>query len=186
MFTIETPPRLAVNVCAPETVPAVYVAVYVPFALSVTEPMDPWPGTANVTTPPDAVRSFPFASFSCTVIVDVAEPSATRLVGDTTTVEFAVDAAPAVPVAVNVNGEPVSPAAVALSVFAPAVVPSVQPVTAAIPSAPVATVAGDAGSIEPPPDATANVTETPETGLPLASVTSTLGGIVTDDPATAD
>ena len=36
--------------------------------------------------------------------------------------------------------------------------------------------------IEPPPEATANATATPATGLLLASVTSTLGGMVTAVP----
>ena len=73
--------------------------------------------------------------------------------------------APAVPVAVKLRGLPVIPLplAVAVSRFVPAVVPSVQDVTAAIPSAPVVT--GVVGLTLPPPAATANVTATPATGL---------------------
>ena len=95
-----------------------------------------------------------------------------------------VVAVPGVPVAVNVTGDPVRPSLVAVSVFEPAVVPSVQLVTAATPSAPVVTAV--VGSTDPPPDATANVTLTPDTGLLFASVTSTLGTTDTALPATAD
>ena len=38
---------------------------------------------------------------------------------------------------------------------------------------------------EPPPEATAKVTLMPETGLSLASVTSTLGSVATDVPTVA-
>src|SRR5437879_622657 len=73
-------------------------------------------------------------------------------------------AAPAPPTAENVTGLPVSPDRVAVSVLAPAVVPSVQPPTAARPSPPVFIVAGPV--ILPPPVATAKVTATPVIGLP--------------------
>ena len=72
-------------------------------------------------------------------------------------------ALPAVPVAVNVTGFPVRPGAVAVSVFVPALGPSVHDVTAAIPLPLVVTAV--VGSTEPFPDATANVTATPATGL---------------------
>src|SRR2546425_11403764 len=66
-------------------------------------------------------------------------------------------AGPAVAVAVNVTGFPVMPlpAAVAVSVFGPAVVPRVHDVSAAIPPAPVVT--GVVGLTLPPPAAGANV-----------------------------
>src|SRR5437762_1078867 len=72
---------------------------------------------------------------------------------------------PAVAVAVNVTGLPVMPlpAAVAVSVFGPAVVPRVHEVRAAIPPAPVVT--GGVGLTLPLPAAGANVTATPATGL---------------------
>ena len=92
-------------------------------------------------------------------------------------------AAPAVPVAVNVTGEPVSPADVAVRVLLPAVVPSVQLVTAAIPLAFVAIAV--VGTTVPPPDATAKVTFTPLTGLLLASRTMTEGATATAVPAVA-
>jgi len=93
-------------------------------------------------------------------------------------------AAPTVAVAVNVTGLPVSAGAVAVSVFAPAVGPSVHDRTAATPSVPVMT--GVVGSTVPLPVATAKLTETPLTGLPLASFTTAAGGIATAVPATAD
>ncbi len=40
--------------------------------------------------------------------------------------------------------------------------------------------------IEPPPEATAKVTATPDTGLLFASVTSTLGAMATAVPTVAD
>ena len=91
-------------------------------------------------------------------------------------------AAPAAPVAVKVTGEPVSPGLVAVRVLAPAVVPSVQLPTVAMPEA---LVVAAAPVTEPPPEATAKVTATPETGLLLASVTSTLGAVATAVPAVA-
>src|SRR5207245_4439621 len=82
-------------------------------------------------------------------------------------------APPAGPVAVNVPGRPASASAVAVSVFVPAVVPSVQEVAAAIPPALVSTAV--VGLTVPPPLATAKMTGTPATGLPLASVTIKIG-----------
>src|SRR5262245_2014711 len=71
-------------------------------------------------------------------------------------------AVPAVPVAVKLSGLPANVPAVAVSELRPAVVPSVQLPTAATPAAFVVWVAP---VTEPPPDATANVTATPATGL---------------------
>jgi hypothetical protein len=81
---------------------------------------------------------------------------------------------PATPVAVIVTGEPVSPVAVAVSVFVPAVVPRVQEVRAAMPEAFVATL--DVGLRMPSP---LNVTDLPATGLPTESVTMTDGAVAT-------
>lgn len=92
-------------------------------------------------------------------------------------------AAPGSPVAVNVIGDPVKPDEVAVSVFAPAVVPKVHAGDVAMPEALVVTVPEEAS--EPPPDATANVTDVPWTALPCASVTSTEGAVVTADPTVA-
>jgi len=65
-------------------------------------------------------------------------------------------------VAAKMTGLPFRPGAVALRVFGPAALPSVQLPTAAIPAA---SVLGVAPVRLPPPDATANVTGTPATGL---------------------
>src|SRR5438067_8386914 len=93
---------------------------------------------------------------------------------------------PAVAVAVNVTGLPVMPlpAAVAVSVFGPAVVPSVHEDTAAIPPGPVVT--GVVGFTVPLPAAGANVTATLATGLLNWSWTITAGGVVTAVPTAAD
>ena len=71
---------------------------------------------------------------------------------------------------------------VAVNVFDPAVVPNVQLPTVAMP---LAFVVADPLVTEPPPVATANVTETPETALLFASFIRTLGAIATAEPATA-
>src|SRR5574341_1387885 len=92
-----------------------------------------------------------------------------------------VVAAPAVAVAVKVTGLPASPLDVAVRVFAPATVPSVQLVTWATP--PAFVVIGVVGSTAPPPEATANVTDTPATGLPNWSRAITDGGVATAVPA---
>ena len=90
---------------------------------------------------------------------------------------------PAVPVAVKVTGEPDSPLPVAVRVFVPAVVPSVQLPTVAIPLLLVVAVKPVA---EPPPDATAKVMVMPLTGLLLASFTITPGDVATAAPEMAD
>jgi hypothetical protein len=86
------------------------------------------------------------------------------------------------PVAVKVIGDPSSPAAEAVSVFVPAVDPSVQLPTVATPDA---FVVWFAPVIEPPPDATAKVTGVPATGFALPSVTLTDGAGLTTAPAAA-
>src|SRR2546426_926703 len=93
-------------------------------------------------------------------------------------------AAPVVPVAVNVTGLPVSPLDVAVSVFGPAVGPRVH--SAEVRRAVVAGGTGGVGNHDKPPDATAKVTATPLTGLPLASCTITDGSTGTAVPAVAD
>jgi hypothetical protein len=98
-----------------------------------------------------------------------------------------VVAGPAVPEAVNVTGLPLRPLAVAVTVLllVPAVGPSVQLVAVATPEAFVLTVLGLAGTTVPPPAVTAKATVVPCTGLPLASVTLTEGGLETAEPAVA-
>jgi hypothetical protein len=68
-------------------------------------------------------------------------------------------------------------------VFAPAVVPSVQAGLVATPALSVVTALLEA--IEPPPVATAKVTDTPLTALPCASVTFTDGAVATAAPTVA-
>ena len=92
-------------------------------------------------------------------------------------------AAPTVPVAVNVTGEPDSVPLVAVIVLEPTVVPSVQLPTVAMP---LEFVVADALVTEPPPVAIANVTLMPETGLLCASLMMTLGAVPTAEPAVAD
>src|SRR5205823_5190466 len=141
------------------------VTVAIPLAPVVTgvvgvtvPPPDP---TANVTlTPPTGL---PFASRTTTEgAIGTADPAVADWPFPALIAIWL--AVPAVPVAVNVTGLPVSPVAVAVSVFGPAVGPPVHDVTAAIPLAFVVT--GVVGVTVPPPEATANVTLTPSTGLP--------------------
>src|SRR5207245_11044360 len=89
-------------------------------------------------------------------------------------------AAPAVPVAVNVTGLPDNVPELAVSVFCPAVGLSVQLPTVATP---LAFVIWLPPVIVPFPGATANVTATPATAFPMASFTSTDGGVLTAVPA---
>ena len=88
-------------------------------------------------------------------------------------------AAPAVELAVNATlNEP----AVALILFVPTTGPSVHDPTVAIPEEFVEVVAPET---DPPPDATAKITDTPLAGLPFASFTITEGATETELPATA-
>jgi hypothetical protein len=127
---------------------------------------------------PSAVTRFPYRSRIVTTggvvnAVPLAPP--TGCIVTTNCV-----ASPAVPVAVNITGEPASPATVAVSVFAPAVVPKVQAGLVAMPSLSVLTALDDA--IDPAPPVTAKVTPTPLTALPCASVTLTEGTVATAVP----
>ena len=92
-------------------------------------------------------------------------------------------AEPASAVAVNTSGSPanVSPV-VAANVFVPTPTPNVHDVTAANPVASVVTA--PVGFTVPPPTVTTNVTSTPGTPLPFASVTIAAGGVATAVPAT--
>src|SRR5882724_8813533 len=180
-----SPGEVAVSVFAPAAVPRVQLpTVAIPLApvVCVAPVMLPLPAAAaNVTETPDT--GFPFASRTITEGA-VATAVFTVAVWPLPALTAMLPALPAVPVAVNVTGLPVSPGAVALRVFAPAVVPSVQDVTAASPAAVVVT--GAVGFTVPPPVATANVTATPATGLPFASRTITAGLTATAVPAVAD
>jgi len=91
--------------------------------------------------------------------------------------------APATPVAVNVTGEPDSDPEVAETVFAPAVVPTVHAGAIATPEE--SDVTADKVASDPPPVATANVTDVPATGLPPVSFTNTESAVNTVLPAVA-
>src|SRR5437588_137220 len=162
-------PEVAVNVFEPAVALSVQLpTVATPLVLVVWLPpvIVPFPGaTANVTATP--VTGFPFASFT---ITDGGELTAVPAGADWLVGLFAaiVAAAPAVPVAVNVTGLPESEPDVAVKVFEPAVALSVQLPTVAMP---LPLVVWLPPVSVPFPGATANVTATPVTGFPFASLT---------------
>ena len=94
-------------------------------------------GVAVTTTPP-SLTGLPFASCNCTTGWGASGAPLCALLDGGVVITRRV-AVPAVPVAVNVAGLPLipDPAAVAVSVFVPAVTLSVQLPTVAIPSVPV-------------------------------------------------
>jgi hypothetical protein len=180
--TAMVPLTVAVTVFVPATV-ELSVPVISPFASVVpTGCVSAFPVVgvaASVTVAP--LTRFPPASLTVMVIVEALEPVLAVIdPGAAATSDWLALGAPAVPVAVKVTGLPVRPVDVAVRVFAPAVVPSVQDVTAAIP--PALVVAGVVGLTVPPPDATAKVTATPATGLLNWSRTITEGGVATAVP----
>ena len=83
----------------------------------------------------------------------------------------------------KVIGEPDREPDVAVNVFDPAVVPNVHAGDVAIPELFVVTDPDDAS--EPPPEVTAKVTAVPAMAFPKASVTITLGNVVTAVPTVA-
>ena len=177
-------PEVAVNVFEPAVALSVQlptVAMPLPLVVWLPPVIVPFPGaTANVTATP--VTGFPFASLT---ITDGGALTAVPAVADWLVGLFAaiVAPAPAVPVAVNVTGLPVSEPEVAVRVLLPAVGLSVQLPTVATPLVLVVWVPP---VIVPLPGATANVTVTPVTGFPFASLTITDGGALTAVPAVAD
>ena len=134
----------------------------------------PWTGLSN-------------ASRAVTVMVETLAPLLAVIgLGLAPTDDWLELGGAGVPVAVKITGLPVIPPgdAVAVRVFGPAIVLSVQEVTVATPSVPVAI--GVVGSTVPLLGPGANVTSTPTTGFPLASLTITEGGEATAVPAGAD
>jgi hypothetical protein len=87
------PPKVPLTVDVPAVVADVNVAVYVPLLLSLTEPKVPNVGL-KTTTPPEAVKLFPFESFNCTVIVEMLVPFAVIELGEALIVDWVSDAAP--------------------------------------------------------------------------------------------
>jgi hypothetical protein len=136
---------------------------------------------ANPTEVVDVVTRFPYTSCTSTVTAGLIVAAATTALGCVPNANCV--AAPATPVAVKVTGEPLNVPLVAVSVFAPAVVPKVQAGLVAIPVLSVVTALLEAN--EPEPVATEKVTETPLTALPCASVTFTDGAVVTAVPTVA-
>ncbi len=187
-FAVARPVLVNCSVRAP-TVPAIDRPAKVarPFASLFTVAVPP------SVPPPDAIAAvtdlipgtaLPKASRTWTVgCCPKTTPFAAVVEGCRTITSWV--AAPGAPVAMKVTGFGVMPpgAAVAVSELGPATVPSVHEIAVAMPEALVVTAA--TGRTDPPPLATANVTETPETGLRLASRTSTAGAVLTAAPAVA-
>ena len=157
------------SVCGP-AVPLIdrFVNSAAPLALvlmSTVPPSVPPPeAIVALTVMPSWLTGLPEASCSwMTGCCRKATPLCTVADGCVVIASFATG--PAVAVAVKLTGLPVMPppAAVAVSVLGPAVVPRVHEVKAAIPPAPVVT--GVVGLTLPLPAAGANVTATPATGL---------------------
>jgi len=133
------------------------------------------------------LTAFPDASSTVTVIVEALAPLLAVIGLGAAVVEDRLELGEAgVPVAAKITGLPLIPPgdAVAVSVFGPAMVLSVQELTVATPSVPVAI--GVVGSTVPLLRPVANVTSTPATGFPFASLTITEGGEPTAVPAGAD
>src|SRR5947208_1051480 len=172
---------VAVVVCVPINTPSVRNVCACPFTsvVKVVGSTDPPPdAAAHVTVTP--ATALPFASLTSTTW-GAWSRVATGPVRSSPALLTSLPAAPAVPGAVTVSGLPVSVPDVTVRVFGPAVGPKVHEVTSAIPLAFVVT--GVVGVTEPPPDATANVTVTPATGLPFASCAITDGFTSTAVPA---
>src|SRR4051812_33307939 len=156
-----------------------------PLAFVVTTPPAgvtlPLPAiTAKVTLVP-AATGLLFASVTSTAgFVVTAWPTVAVWPSPADSITCA--AVPAVPVAVKVCTA--SAPAVAVSVFAPVVLPSVQLPRVATPLELVVTTPST-GVAVPPPLATAKVTLTPLRGLSCASVIVTAGRIATALPAVA-
>jgi hypothetical protein len=98
-------------------------------------------------------------------------------------VECVALTAPDVPIAVMLTGDPVNDPLVAVNVFTPAVVPRVQAGLVAMPLLSVVTALEEDN--DPPPPPTANVTDTPLTPFPCASLTLTAGAVATAVPTVA-
>jgi len=94
--------KVPVMVAVPVTIPDVTVAVYVPLLLSVTELNVPVVVDKPTVAPP-VVRLFPFASFACTVIVDVLTPSAVMDVGEAVISDVAALAAPGANIIISLS-----------------------------------------------------------------------------------
>jgi hypothetical protein len=160
--------------------PLAFVSTVAPLG----DEIDPLPvATAKVTLTPDTGLVPSVTSTDGAVPVAVLTV-AVRL---SPAVLVSVVAVAGVPVAVKVIGLPERPVTAAVSVFVPDVAPMTQEPIVATPEVFVALVPPLVGTVvEPPPDATVQVTETLLTGLLNASRTSTAGGVVTAKPTVRD
>ena len=150
------------------TVPTVVAPVFTDIVTAAVLPVTVLPTASRTVTTGWVVKAAPLAATAAEVV------SANCV------------AAPGVPVAVKVKGEPLKLPLVAVSVLAPAVVLRVQAGLVAMPALSLVTVAGEPGEAsEPPPLAAVKVTDTPLTALPCASVTFTDGAVVTAVPTVA-
>src|SRR5947209_3054878 len=176
-----SPVAEAVSAFAPAVVPSFQLptaAMPLAFVVALVPVAEPLPlATANVTPPPES--GLPYWSVTSTD-------------GAVATFVFTVALWPSPPLTVSEPGASASAVAwnvtpptlaVALSVFAPAAVPSFHEPTMATPPAFVVALVPAA---EPPPEPTAKVTPTPATGLPYWSVTETDGAVETSVFAVAD
>lgn len=155
---MEIPPKLA-------TPPAAFTVV-VPFSV----PPPGFVANETVTGPLNVVATFSAESSALITIDGERFAPATALPGRV--VNERCVGVPAVAVAENVAGEPTSPETEAVTVWTPAAPPSVHVFVAT----PEALVRDDVAPSEPAPLATVQLTATPPTGLPEASVTDTLSG----------
>ena len=167
-------PTVARAVWAAMVPPVVHGALawpFVPVSTLIVAPLgnDPPPAVTEKATETPATGVFD-ASFTSTVsgATKADDTVCTWLSPDTSATLAAAPAAVAVKVIV---GTPVN---VAVSVFVPEVAPSVQLPSVAMPLPFVIAVAP---VTEPPPEATANVTLAPVTGVPAKSRTSTEGAM---------
>jgi hypothetical protein len=176
--TAGSDPELTLRTFVPVTGPRVQpptVAIPEAFVVAVA-PVTVPPPLATVKVTATSGFGFPFTSL---MITDGA--TATALPAAAVWLSppfFASEAAgPAVDVAVKTTAGSVPE--VAVTVFGPAIVPSVQDPTVATPASLLVTVAP---ATDPPPAVTANVTAMPGIGEPFWSFTMTEGGGVTASP----
>jgi len=152
-------------------------------------PEPPVAVSVKVTLKPETM--LPCESLTITEGAATAEPMVD--VCDVALLAVKLAATSAVPVAVKTTGLPLKPETAAWTVFVPAVVPSVQVVSAATPELFVVTVDPVTGDVVPLPAVVVKVTNTPWTGLLFASRTVTDGAVTVkptvfvcevDEPAT--
>jgi hypothetical protein len=124
LSVIDTPATLPVIVQVPAVVDEVRVAVYVPLLLSTTAERLPSVLFKTIVAPP-AVKLFPFASFNCTVIVEVLVPFAVMDEGEDEIKEVAPLADPGTKLTVSLSVI-VTPPTVPVIVEVPVVVEEVR------------------------------------------------------------